>query len=73
MDTVLLAKIVKVGMATFISSRALRVISGKKEMGDLISGVGWLSVGIGIIQLWNQLYVTIMSSELVEILVWIFG
>lgn len=68
MNTVLLSGIVKVAVATMVSSRALRVISGKKEMGDLISATGWLSVGIGVIMLINQSYVAVLDSKIVKII-----
>lgn len=71
METVLLSSIVKVAVASIISSRALRVISGKKEMGDLISVTGWLSVGLGIIMLINQSYAVVLDSKIIKIIAFI--
>ena len=48
---VTLTEALKVVVASFIASRALKIM-GKKEFADIISLVGWLSVGLAIITMW---------------------
>lgn len=56
----LLAEMLKVGMTAFIAGKALKVM-GKKDFADLITCIGWLSVGIGLITMWNGFFVNISS------------
>lgn len=50
----LLSEALKVGVASFIASKSLKIM-GKKDFADLISCVGWLSLGISLISMWNNL------------------
>ena len=50
----LLSEALKVGMASFIASKSLKIM-GKKDFADIIGCVGWLSLGISLIGMWNSL------------------
>ena len=47
-----LSESLKVGMVSFVASKTLKVM-GKKDFADIIACVGWLSVGISVITMWN--------------------
>lgn len=50
----LLSEALKVGLASFIASKSLKIM-GKKDFADIIGCVGWLSLGISLIGMWNSL------------------
>lgn len=51
----IVADIVKVGAVTIITSKATKAF-GQKEIAEIISGIGWLSFGVGIARLFVPFY-----------------
>lgn len=51
----ILFDIVKTGTATIIMSKASKSF-GQKEIGEMISGLGWLALGVGVARLFVPFY-----------------
>lgn len=58
--------IIKFGVVSYISQKALKVI-GQKDMAGIIAFCGWIGISIETYRLFAGMYQNVMNSEIVKL------